>query len=105
MSAMGCANHCGTLYERDGKWWCLNNYCEHSYFWEKPKQPTLDTVMADIHLRRAEILEEFSRAYLADNPGVAIGDVQLVQQMEPDGLIFRWWFEKRKVNTAEYRHP
>lgn len=35
MSAMECANHCGLLYERDGKWWCLNNYCEHSYFWPR----------------------------------------------------------------------
>lgn len=34
-----CSRNCGSLYQRDGKWWCLNNYCPNSYFFDhKPNR-------------------------------------------------------------------
>ena len=42
MSAMECSNHCGPLYQRDGQWWCLNNYCPNSYFFDHtPRSATI----------------------------------------------------------------
>jgi len=34
MSELVCSEGCGALYQRDGKWWCLNNYCSNSYFFD-----------------------------------------------------------------------
>ena len=58
--------------------------------------PEVQKISEVIRRQRADILEDFSVAYLASNTKIKIKDLVLCEQRSKDGLKYRWWFEERK---------
>jgi hypothetical protein len=61
----------------------------------------IETLIADIANRRAQILEDFTRAYLAET-GLRPSECELCERR--DGMTLRWYFRKRESDmpTAAY---
>lgn len=71
---------------------------DFSYSADDFKLPSfnLDNVLKDIMLNRHQILEDFSRAYLAET-GLMPSECKLVQQVSADGMTTTWSFQKRGI--------
>lgn len=56
--------------------------------------PVLEDLLSDIERKRAQILEDFAKAYLASlNPIPDIRDIELVQDMRGTEIV--WYFRLR----------
>ena len=56
---------------------------------------SLDSILKEVILNRYKILEDFCKAYIADNHEIRIGDVMLVESRSLDGRRITWHFERR----------
>jgi hypothetical protein len=56
---------------------------------------SLDSILRPIRDKRTEILEAFSKAYLAET-GLLPSQCELVEVRNADGWTFTWFFRKRE---------
>lgn len=67
------------------------------------QNPGMSAAIVDVWTRRAQILEDFCRAYLAENmpagkgPDWSLKNIEMVeeQRSEGDKILFVWYFRRR----------
>lgn len=60
--------------------------------------PTFADLVNSIIERRQQILEEFTKAWIAEN-GLPVRDLCLIEEMSADGLKVTWRFEKAREES------